>query len=64
MVYFIRPALGIAVIGGVIAYDFIREGADVYKVPVAISLGVIAVVLGVSIAASWFRPAPPRSETE
>lgn len=29
------PALGIAVIGGVIAYDFMREGADVYKVPVA-----------------------------
>src|SRR4029079_14921168 len=29
------PALGIVVIGGVIAYDFMREGADVYKVPVA-----------------------------
>jgi tellurite resistance protein TerC len=29
---------------------------DVYKVPVGISLGVIALVLGVSIAASWFRP--------
>ena len=29
------PALGIAVIGGVIAYDFMREGADVYEVPVA-----------------------------
>jgi hypothetical protein len=29
------PALGIVVIGGVIAYEFIREGADVYKVPVA-----------------------------
>src|SRR5882724_4906311 len=29
------PVLGIVVIGGVIAYDFMREGADVYKVPVA-----------------------------
>ena len=29
------PALGIVVIVGVIAYDFMREGADVYKVPVA-----------------------------
>ena len=28
-------ALTAAVIGGVIAYDFMREGADVYKVPVA-----------------------------
>ena len=27
--------MGIGVIGGVIAYDFMREGADVYKVPVA-----------------------------
>jgi hypothetical protein len=34
MGYF-RPVLGIVVIGGVIAYDFMREGADVYKVPVA-----------------------------
>jgi tellurite resistance protein TerC len=31
---------------------------DVYKLPVGISLGVIAVVLGVSIAASWFWPRP------
>jgi hypothetical protein len=30
-----RLALAPAVIGGVIAYDFTREGADVYKVPVA-----------------------------
>ena len=30
-----RLAFGIAVIGGVIAYDFTREGAEVYKVPVA-----------------------------
>ena len=44
---------------------------DVYKLPVGISLGVIAVVLGVSIAASWLRPRaaqehakPPRSGTE
>jgi tellurite resistance protein TerC len=29
---------------------------DVYKVPVGISLGAIALVLGASIAASWFRP--------
>jgi hypothetical protein len=35
MAYFMRPALGLAVIGGLIAYDFIREGADVYKMPVA-----------------------------
>jgi len=28
-------ALGVAIIGGLIAYDFMREGADVYKVPVA-----------------------------
>jgi len=32
---FMRLALAPAVIGGVIAYDFTREGADVYKVPVA-----------------------------
>jgi tellurite resistance protein TerC len=31
---------------------------DVYKLPVGISLGVIAVVLGVSIVASWFWPRP------
>jgi hypothetical protein len=35
MVFLIRLALVPAVIGGVIAYDFTREGADVYKVPVA-----------------------------
>jgi tellurite resistance protein TerC len=29
---------------------------DVYKVPIGISLGVIALVLGVSVALSWFRP--------
>jgi hypothetical protein len=33
--YFNRLALTVAVIGGVIAYDFTREGADVYKVPLA-----------------------------
>ena len=31
---------------------------DFYKVPVGLSLGVIAAVLGVSIAASWFWPRP------
>lgn len=35
MAYFRGLALGIAVIGGVIAYDFARERAAVYKVPVA-----------------------------
>ena len=35
MGYLIRLALAPAVIGGVIAYDFMREGAAVYKVPVA-----------------------------
>ena len=30
---------------------------DVYKMPIGISLGVIALVLGVSVAASWLRPA-------
>jgi TerC family integral membrane protein len=29
---------------------------DVYKVPIGISLGIIALVLGVSVALSWFRP--------
>jgi tellurite resistance protein TerC len=31
-------------------------GADVYKVPVGVSLGVIAGVLGVAVAASWLWP--------
>src|ERR1700716_699551 len=35
MGYLIRLALAPAVIGGVIAYDFMREGAAVYKMPVA-----------------------------
>jgi len=35
MGYLIRLALAPAVIGGAIAYDFMREGAAVYKVPVA-----------------------------
>ena len=35
MGYFRGPALGAAVIGSVIAYDFMREGASVYNVPVA-----------------------------
>ena len=35
MGYFKRLALTAAVIGGVIAYDFMREGASVYKVPMA-----------------------------
>ena len=33
--YFKGLALTAAVIGGVTAYDFTREGADIYKVPVA-----------------------------
>ena len=33
--YFYRLALTVAVIGGLIAYDFTREGADVYKMPMA-----------------------------
>ena len=37
---------------------------DVYKVPIGLSLGIIAAVLGVSIAASWFWPRPTRSVTE
>lgn len=32
---------------------------DVYKVPIGLSLGVIALVLGVSMAASWWRPFMP-----
>ena len=35
MGYFRRLTLTVAVIGGVIGYDFIREGADVYKMPMA-----------------------------
>jgi tellurite resistance protein TerC len=35
---------------------------DVYKVPVGVSLGVIAVFLGVSIAASWFWPRTEATE--
>ena len=31
---------------------------DVYKVPIGMSLGIIAAVLGISIAASWFWPRP------
>jgi hypothetical protein len=34
MGYFRGPILGVLVIGSVIAYDFAREGAEVYKVPV------------------------------
>jgi tellurite resistance protein TerC len=34
--------------------------ADVYKVPIGVSLAVIAVVLGASTAASWFWPRPPQ----
>jgi hypothetical protein len=33
--YFYRLVLTVAVIGGGIAYDFTREGADVYKLPLA-----------------------------
>jgi tellurite resistance protein TerC len=35
---------------------------DVYKVPIGISLGIIALVLGASVALSWFRP--PTESTE
>ena len=35
MGYFTRLGLGITVIGGLIAYDFWREGPSVYKVPAA-----------------------------
>jgi tellurite resistance protein TerC len=37
---------------------------DLYKVPVGVSLGVIALVLGVSIAASWLRPQVPHDSEE
>jgi tellurite resistance protein TerC len=30
--------------------------AEMYKVPIGVSLGVIALVLGASTAASWFWP--------
>src|SRR5215470_17112599 len=33
--YFYRLALTAAIIGGLIVYDFTREGADVYKMPMA-----------------------------
>jgi hypothetical protein len=32
---------------------------DVVKVPTALSLGVIAAILGVSVVASVLRPRPP-----
>jgi hypothetical protein len=35
MGYLLRLALPVVVIGGAIAYDFMREGAAVYKVPMA-----------------------------
>jgi tellurite resistance protein TerC len=35
--------------------------ADLYKVPVGASLGVIVVVLGLAVAASWLRPRTPES---
>jgi tellurite resistance protein TerC len=37
---------------------------DLYKVPIGVSLGVIVVVLGVSVAASWLWPRTPQSEAE
>jgi tellurite resistance protein TerC len=33
--------------------------ADIYKVPVGLSLAVIVTVLGLSILVSWLRPLPP-----
>jgi hypothetical protein len=33
---------------------------DVVKVPTALSLGVIAAILGVSVVASVLRPRPPQ----
>jgi tellurite resistance protein TerC len=36
--------------------------ADVYKVPIGVSLGVIALVLAISTAASWFRPRAEQGE--
>jgi tellurite resistance protein TerC len=36
--------------------------ADVYKVPIVVSLGVIVLVLGVSAAASWLWPRTPEEK--
>jgi tellurite resistance protein TerC len=36
--------------------------SDVYKVPIALSLGVILVVVGASVAASWWNPRKPREQ--
>ena len=38
--------------------------ADVYKVPIGVSLGVIALVLAASTAASWFWPRVPAHREE
>jgi tellurite resistance protein TerC len=37
---------------------------DLYKVPIGVSLGVIVLVLGVSVAASWWWPRTPPYEEE
>ena len=36
---------------------------DIYKVPIAFSLGVIATLIGGAIVASWLRPRPQPAET-
>jgi tellurite resistance protein TerC len=33
--------------------------ADLFKIPIAVSLGVIALILGASVVASILRPASP-----
>jgi tellurite resistance protein TerC len=37
---------------------------DLYKVPIGLSLGVIVLVLGVSVAASWWWPRTPANQAE
>jgi tellurite resistance protein TerC len=38
--------------------------ADLYKVPIGLSLGVIVLVLGVSVAASWWWPRTPANQED
>jgi tellurite resistance protein TerC len=37
---------------------------DLYKVPIGVSLGIIVLVLGVSVAASWWWPRTPSNQQE
>ena len=37
---------------------------DLYKVPIGVSLGVIVLVLGISVAASWWWPRTPSNQEE